>query len=444
MANTTFTDGQTPILASWLNDVNDAVYEGTFPSGTTIPANKIVYTPPGFSQTNVEAGKYNIDAQFGSSTLDVLYRNGTVYESQGTVVKQEVRPFYNDYRPTIANGSPFNTDGGNMFLGWGSGNFTMKPDSGAQGDYNLHTSHNQGFGVQALGSLTTGYKNVALGTNGLRNNTEGYGNVAVGRDSSHENTTGFYNTAVGFTANFYNSTGHYNVAVGTGSLYNNTTSQNTGVGYRAGFESTGANNTFFGYYSGRGVTSGTYNTIIGATTTAMGITTGSNNTIVGSRVSGLSNISDSVIIADGNGTPKINLIPAGSTPSYIDITSNDATVVDLTATDGQENLGSSLILKNNRSANNNLTQIAFQSRGSSPWNRIVSWGGTTPRLSFITNNVECTKLDEDGNLIQKVNSTAPTLSTNQTMSFELTSDTTLKIKVRGSDGVTRSVSLTLA
>lgn len=53
-------------------------------------------------------------------------------------------------------------------------------------------------------------------------------------------------------------------------------------------------------------------------------------------------------------------------------------------------------------------------------------------------------LDASGNLIQTVNSTAPTLTVNKTLAFELTSDTQLKIKVRGSDGVTRSTTLTLA
>lgn len=54
------------------------------------------------------------------------------------------------------------------------------------------------------------------------------------------------------------------------------------------------------------------------------------------------------------------------------------------------------------------------------------------------------RLDASGNLIYQVNGTAPTLSTNSTMSFELTSNTSLKIVVRGTDGTTRSVSLTLA
>lgn len=55
-----------------------------------------------------------------------------------------------------------------------------------------------------------------------------------------------------------------------------------------------------------------------------------------------------------------------------------------------------------------------------------------------------TTIDNSGNLIQRVNGTAPSLGANGTMTFELTSNTELKIKVRGSDGTTRSVSLTLA
>ena len=31
MANTNFVDSQTPIIASWLNDVNDFIYLGTIP-----------------------------------------------------------------------------------------------------------------------------------------------------------------------------------------------------------------------------------------------------------------------------------------------------------------------------------------------------------------------------------------------------------------------------
>jgi hypothetical protein len=53
MASTTFIDQQTVIYAAWLNDVNNAVYNGTFPNGilnvttvncTTLNATNIVGT----------------------------------------------------------------------------------------------------------------------------------------------------------------------------------------------------------------------------------------------------------------------------------------------------------------------------------------------------------------------------------------------------------------
>jgi len=54
------------------------------------------------------------------------------------------------------------------------------------------------------------------------------------------------------------------------------------------------------------------------------------------------------------------------------------------------------------------------------------------------------EVDIKGNLVTTVNSTAPTLTTNKTLSFQLVSDTSLKILVRGNDGVTRSATLTLS
>jgi len=53
-------------------------------------------------------------------------------------------------------------------------------------------------------------------------------------------------------------------------------------------------------------------------------------------------------------------------------------------------------------------------------------------------------IDASGNLIQSAPTTAPTLSTNGTMVFNLTSNTNLRVSVRGSDGVTRTANLTLA
>ena len=54
------------------------------------------------------------------------------------------------------------------------------------------------------------------------------------------------------------------------------------------------------------------------------------------------------------------------------------------------------------------------------------------------------KLEVSGNLVCQPAATAPSLGTNGDMTFQLLSDTSLKILVRGSDGVTRSTTLTLA
>ena len=52
MASTTFTDGQTPILAAWLNDVNNYVYNNTGNTSTlqrgtvTATAGQTIFTVP--------------------------------------------------------------------------------------------------------------------------------------------------------------------------------------------------------------------------------------------------------------------------------------------------------------------------------------------------------------------------------------------------------------
>ena len=54
------------------------------------------------------------------------------------------------------------------------------------------------------------------------------------------------------------------------------------------------------------------------------------------------------------------------------------------------------------------------------------------------------RIDSAGNVIQTAPTTAPTLATNGTMVFNLTSNTNLRVSVRGTDGVTRTANLTLA
>jgi hypothetical protein len=74
----------------------------------------------------------------------------------------------------------------------------------------------------------------------------------------------------------------------------------------------------------------------------------------------------------------------------------------------------------------------------------LSAPGVSNVATIRTAGTERAKWDASGNFIQQVNTSAPSLTTNGTMTFELTSNTSLKFSVRGSDGVTRSASLTLS
>ncbi len=53
-------------------------------------------------------------------------------------------------------------------------------------------------------------------------------------------------------------------------------------------------------------------------------------------------------------------------------------------------------------------------------------------------------LSVGGSIVAGLSGSAPSLSTNSTMTFELTSNTTLSVKVRGTDGTTRTGTLTLS
>lgn len=58
--------------------------------------------------------------------------------------------------------------------------------------------------------------------------------------------------------------------------------------------------------------------------------------------------------------------------------------------------------------------------------------------------LEALRLDASQNAIWKANTAAPSLTANQTMVFSLTTNTNLRVSVRGTDGVTRVANLTLA
>jgi len=65
-------------------------------------------------------------------------------------------------------------------------------------------------------------------------------------------------------------------------------------------------------------------------------------------------------------------------------------------------------------------------------------------FSFQNANGTLWQVDSVGNMIPQITGTAPTLSANSQMVFNLTSNTNLRISVRGTDGTTRTANITLA
>lgn len=71
-------------------------------------------------------------------------------------------------------------------------------------------------------------------------------------------------------------------------------------------------------------------------------------------------------------------------------------------------------------------------------------GAPTGGTGMLASMTETMRLTIAGDVLMNVNTSAPTLAANQQMVFALTSNTNLRISVRGTDGVTRTANLTLA
>ena len=174
-----------------------------------------------------------------------------------------------------------------------------------------------GIGHNALGVLSSGGNNIAIGVFAGGKITTGTDNTLIGRQSGYQGTygltTGDHNTALG--SNTFGAsanaelTGNYNTAIGSNSMLEarSTAQSNTAVGYQTlqnltdGDGNTaignqamgngavsGDNNTTLGNGSGYNITSGHSNVIIGKDTNPSA-NTGQNQTVIGFNVTGNQN-----------------------------------------------------------------------------------------------------------------------------------------------------------
>jgi hypothetical protein len=235
----------------------------------------------------------------------------------------------------------------NSFIGFESG---YGPDGG---------NHNVFFGYHSGYDIDGGTGNIFIGSEAGLNNTTGSGNVFVGRYAGEDNISGTGNTYVGLSAGENTTSGLTNSAFGyQAGLLMTDGEGNSFLGYGAGFHiTTGDYNVAVGRFAGSNATTGSSNTFLGASAGA-GITTGTKNTIIGANVTGLSTtLSNTVIIADGDGNKRIYIDNAGKvgigtvTPNdMLEVTGNIALTNDGTdryiqgTTLGTAGAGSSIYL----------------------------------------------------------------------------------------------------
>jgi hypothetical protein len=159
-----------------------------------------------------------------------------------------------------------------------TGSFNTADGAGAL--LSTTADENTATGAGALLSNTTGAQNTASGAFALFSSTTGNANTAIGDRALFNDTEGAGNVAVGFEALFQNTTVGFNTAVGSQALFANVSGlENTALGYQALLDNTGNFNTAVGGAALLSNTTGNDNTACGGG--ALNDTTGNDNTALG-------------------------------------------------------------------------------------------------------------------------------------------------------------------
>lgn len=331
----------------------------------------------------------------------------------------------------------------------GSYNTFLNRDAGRSntfGDYNTFIGRESGY------FNTSGIHNVAIGNSSGRSNTIGSFNNFVGRLSGFNNTEGANNVFLGDLSGFNNVLGNNNISIGSSSGFNNTFGNlNISIGRRSAFSNTtGSGNIIVGDNSGSNLTTGNCNTVIGYDSISTQ-TTGSNNIAIGSTVRlPITNGSNQLAIGVNN-----NLWISGNSSFNVGVgTTNPTARLDVSGSVRANSIDVFGIIKASRintASEGGQVELARSTDNSTAWYVDVFGSTATPSFRIVDATASSARMtiDSSGNTlitgittVGLANTSTP--ASNSQMSFELTSDTNLRIKVRGADGVLRSVDLTLA
>jgi len=184
---------------------------------------------------------------------------------------------------------------------------------------------NTATGAGALLSNTTGARNTANGAFALFSNTGGF-NTAIGDRVLFNNSTGDHNVAVGGgglpgPALFSNTIGRFNTAVGEGALFSNTEgNDNTAVGAGALADNTGGSENVAVGLNALGNSTGDNNVALG-NLAGFSQTTGSNNVYIGNQIEGTAGESNACYIAS-----IFNQTAAGGSAVFVDANSKLGTI----------------------------------------------------------------------------------------------------------------------
>jgi hypothetical protein len=324
---------------------------GTLAATTVTGANVTSGADPGHTHTTSSIG--SLDASDITTGILPVVRGGT---GLATVATSSILTGNGTSAMTAESnltfdGSVLNVDG-KIDLNDGNDSVFVGTDAGLNDDGTAN--YNTALGHQALKTNVNSSFNVAVGYNALTATTFG-GNTAVGYEALQSNTLGTNNTVLGKSAMNSNLSGTESVVIGSAALVSTVSgSKNIAIGYQSLFNLLNVDsNIAIGHSAMYNATASTgsvaigdqallnmstatqYNTAVGFGT-GKGITTGINNTIIGANVTGLSgSLSNNIILSDGAGNIKAqhdntNWAFTGSTIITNTVTASDGAKTFLT------------------------------------------------------------------------------------------------------------------